>query len=118
MPILVSRLACGFLFTVATLLAQPPLAYVIDSDVDQLFVLGNQGQATPVGSFGGLLTDPAGLAWRLDTRTLWTIDFADGQVGTVDTSTGRFTHVFTAVPATGWQGIDYDASTGWIRRTG
>jgi sugar lactone lactonase YvrE len=104
-PVFASLLACA-----APALGQTRLAYVIDSETDQLYSLGNLGNATLVGSTAPL-TDPAGLAWRPDTRTLWTIDLVGGEVGTLDTTTGAFTQVFTAVPATGWQGIDFDLTT-------
>ena len=91
------------------------LAYIIDSETDSLYALNNSGAATLVGSIAPL-TDPAGLAWRADTRQMWTIDLSGGEVGTIDLTTARFTHMFTAVPATGWQGIDYDPTTGmfWL----
>lgn len=103
------------LLTAATA-AQTPLAYLIDSDVDRLFELQSNGMAVAIGSTAGILTDPAGLTWRQDTRTLWTVDFAGGEVGTLNTATGSFTQVFTAVPSTGWQGIDYDPTAGvfWL----
>jgi hypothetical protein len=96
--------------------AQERLAYIIDSDLDRLFSLSSNGAATLVGSTAGILTDPAGLAWQAEGRLLWTIDFAGGEVGTVDTATAQFTHRFTAVPGSGWQGIDRDAATGqfWL----
>lgn len=60
-----------------------------------------------------------GLAWRADTRTLWTIDGPSGRVGTVDLTTAAFTHVFTATPASGWEAIDFDPMTGmfWLSNT-
>jgi hypothetical protein len=56
------------------------------------------------------LDSPTGLTWRQDTRTLWTIDQQGGEIGTLDTTTGAFTRVFTAVPANGWEGIDHDVA--------
>jgi sugar lactone lactonase YvrE len=99
-------------------LAAPAMAqnaYLICSDTDRLFTVNlTTGAATLIGSTAGILGTPAGLAWRPDTLTLWTIDLAGGEVGTLDTNTGAFTQVFTAVPANGWQGIDFDATTGFF----
>jgi hypothetical protein len=89
-------------------------AYAVDSNLDQLFSVDlNTGAATLIGSTanGAILGTPAGLTWRADTQTLWTIDLAGGEVGTINTATGAFTTVFTANPTAGWQGIEWDPTT-------
>lgn len=103
--VLASLLATG-------LLAQDP-AYLVDSNLDQLFSVDlSTGAATLIASTlnGGLAT-PAGLTWRADTQTLWTVDLSGGEVGTIDVATGTFTPVFTASPTSGWQGIEWDPTT-------
>lgn len=96
-----------------TLVAQDP-AFLVDSNLDQLFSVDlTTGAATLIAStLNGGLGTPAGLTWRADTQTLWTIDLAGGEVGTIDVATGVFTAAFTAVPTGGWQGIEWDPTTG------
>jgi len=89
--------------------AQTPAAYLIDSNLDQLFSVDiNTGAATLIGGIG-VANTLAGLTWRPDTQTLWAVDLAAGGVGTLNTTTGAWTQVF-ATGLTGWQGIDYDIS--------
>ena len=93
--------------------AQGFAAYLIDSNLDILYYVDtNTGAATAIGSTlsGGVLATPAGLTWRPDTQTLWTIDLAGGEVGTIDLATGNFTTVFNTA-LSGWQGIDWDVVT-------
>ncbi len=105
------RLA-ALLFATLPVAAQSPRAWLIDSNLDQLFSVDlATGAATLVGSTAVGLATPAGLTWRADTQTLWTIDLAGGAVGTIDTATGAFTRVHVANPANGWQGIDWDPTT-------
>jgi hypothetical protein len=103
------------LAAVATLpLAAQDRAFLIDSNLDQLHSVDlATGAATLIGSTasGGVLATPAGLTWRSDTQTLWTIDLSGGEVGTIDPTNGIFTTQFTAVPANGWQGLEWDPTT-------
>jgi hypothetical protein len=112
-PHLVSSIFFGLLVaSVVPLAAQGQQAWLVDSDRDQLFSVDlTTGAATLVGSTAGILGTPAGLTWRADTRTLWTLDLAGGEVGTIDTVTAAFTMVYTANPTAGWQGIDWDPAT-------
>lgn len=107
------HLCLGFLTLFATPLAAQDPAYLVDSNLDQLFAIDlTTGAATLIASTanGGLGT-PAGLTWRSDTQALWTVDLSGGEVGTIDVATGVFTSVFIANPTSGWQGIEWDPTT-------
>src|SRR5690606_29224006 len=105
-----------FLLTAALaavpLCAQGPVAYLVDSNLDQLYTVDlATGNTTLIASTNnnGLGT-PAGLAWREDTAELWTIDLAGGEVGTIDVTNGTFTPVFQT-NLSGWQAIAWDDFT-------
>jgi len=85
-------------------------AYLIDSNLDQLFSVDlATGAATFVASTSGLGT-AAGAEWRADTQQLWTVDLAGGAVGTIDVVTGLFSPVFQT-GLSGWQAIAWDQTT-------
>lgn len=88
-------------------------AYLLDDASDTLFWVDvGTGAATPIGPTANAnLTIPAGLAWRQDTGTLWTIDLSGGEIGTLNRQTGAFTPTFTANPTSGWQAIVWDHTT-------
>ncbi len=94
--------------------AQGARAWAVDSNLDQLFSIDvTTGAATLVGSTAGpLLGTPCGLSWVNATQTLWTLDLATGSLGTLNTTTAAFTAVHTAAPVAGWQGMEWDPSTG------
>lgn len=86
-------------------------AWMVDSITDTLYAVDLVvGTAAPRAStsFNGM-TAPADLCWVEATRQLYAVDFAGGEVGTIDPLTGVFQLVATAQPATGWQGLAWDA---------
>jgi len=108
-----SRLLVALLALAPSAAAQNNAAYLVDSNLDVLFYVDiSNGAAYPIGSTlgGGAMTTPAGLTWRPDTQTMWTIDLSGGEVGTIDLATGAFTTVFNT-GLSGWQGMDYDPVT-------
>jgi len=89
-------------------LASAQNAYLVDSDLDQLFSVDlSTGAATLIASTAnnGLGT-PADATFD-DAGVLWTIDLAGGEVGPIDTTTGVFTPVFQTGQG-GWQGMAWD----------
>jgi len=93
--------------------ASAQTGYVVDSDLDELYSVDlATGNLTFIGSTAnnGLGT-PAGLAWRSDTNTMWTIDLAGGEVGTLSLTDATFTPLFQ-MGLSGWQGISWDAARG------
>src|SRR5690606_40524247 len=89
--------------------ALPAQAYILDSTLDILFTVDlNTGLATQVAStFNNGLDTPADLAWRTDTREMWTIDLSGGELGTIDIATGTFTPVIQT-GLSGWQSLAWD----------
>ncbi|MBL8755105.1 MAG: hypothetical protein JNK15_17510 [Planctomycetes bacterium] len=87
-------------------------AYLVDTTLDQLFQVDlSTGALTLVGS---VLPGPgtcADLAWREDTRELWTLDLGGVGLGKLDLATGAWTVVWPANPTTGWQGLAWDPTT-------
>src|SRR5690606_20322956 len=68
----------------------------------------NTGRATQIAStFNNGLDTPADLAWRTDTREMWTIDLSGGELGTIDLATGTFTPVIQT-GLSGWQSLAWD----------
>lgn len=105
------RVGLALWASTALLLAQGQ-GWLVDSTTDTLYSVNlGTGRARAVAStlFNGL-SAPADLAWDETHRELWTIDFAGGEVGTIDTTTGFFRRVGTASPTTGWQGCAWDAA--------
>ena len=88
-------------------------AFLVDSVLDRLYSVNLQvGNASLIGStFNNGFTAPAGLAWNDATRELWSVDFAGGEVGTLDPASGVFTQRFTVAPLSGWQGLAWDPTT-------
>src|SRR5262245_59060837 len=113
-----THLLVGLLSFATPALAQQ--AYLIDSNLDQLFSVNlATGAATLIGStLNNGLDTPAGLTWRADTQTLWTVDLSGGEVGTLNLLNGTFTQVFIANPTSGWQGIDWGPRPGHQLREG
>jgi hypothetical protein len=87
-------------------------SYLVDSTLDMLFTVDlATGAATALASTANNgLTTPSGLTWRADTGQLWTIDLSDGEVGTIDTTTGVFTPIHQT-GSSGWQGLEWDPAT-------
>ena len=87
-------------------------AYLVDTSADQLLQVDlATGLTTLVGS---VLPGPgtcADLAWREDTRQMWTLDLGGIGLGTLDLATGAWTAVWPANPTTGWQGFAWDPTT-------
>ncbi|MBM4061608.1 MAG: hypothetical protein FJ265_11015 [Planctomycetes bacterium] len=105
-------LASCLLALPVSLSAQATQGYLVDSNLDQLFLVDvATGAATFIASTAnnGLAT-PADLAWHAATQQLWTIDLAGGEVGTIDTTTGTFTPVYQT-GLNGWQGMAWDGGT-------
>ncbi len=96
----------------ASLSAQTPTAYLVDSNLDQLFSVDvTTGAATFIaGTLNNGLDTPADLSWRAATNELWTIDLGGGEVGTIDVTTGTFTPVYQT-GLSGWQGMAWDETT-------
>ncbi len=86
-------------------------AVLVDTTLDQLFSVDlATGAVTLIGS---VLPGPAtcaDLAWREDTKQLWTLDLGAGGLGTLDLTTGAWTVAWPS-PITGWQGLAWDPTT-------
>jgi hypothetical protein len=98
--------------TGASLLAQTPVAYAVDTDQDILYSLDlGTGAVTSIGSTlnNGMAT-PADLCWMDDTNEIWTVDLAGGEAGTIDPLTGTFT-LRWATNLSGWQAMAWDHTT-------
>lgn len=103
-----SLLLAGLL--AGSLTAQLPQGLLIDTTLDQLFTVDlTTGAATFLVQVTGLST-AADLAWREDTRELWSVDLSGGAAGTIDLTTGAFTPIF-ATGQNGWQGMAWDPLT-------
>ncbi|MBI4878145.1 MAG: hypothetical protein HY812_00585 [Planctomycetes bacterium] len=87
-------------------------AYLVDSNLDQLFSVDlATGAATPLASTANHGLDiPADLTWRGDTSELWTIDLSGGEAGTIDVAAGTFTPLLQTGQS-GWQGMAWDPVT-------
>jgi hypothetical protein len=107
-----SMLASSLLAFCASVAAQGPSAYLVDSNLDQLFSVDlTTGAATFIAStLNNGLDTPADLTWRTTTNELWTIDLGGGEVGTIDVLTGGFTPLFQT-NLSGWQGMAWDEGT-------
>ncbi len=93
-------------------LAAQAQAYLVDSNLDQLFSVDlATGAATNIAStLNNGLSVPADLTWKGDTSELWTVDLSGGELGTIDTTTGTFTAVHQT-GMSGWQGLAWDPGT-------
>lgn len=107
-----TSLAVSLLALAASLAAQSPTAYLVDSNLDQLFTVDlNTGAATFLAAtLNNGLDTPADLTWRPSTSELWTIDLSGGEVGTIDRVTGTFAPLFQT-NLSGWQGMAWDEGT-------
>ncbi|MFO1077832.1 MAG: hypothetical protein U1E73_08915 [Planctomycetota bacterium] len=105
-------LASCLLALPGALCAQSSTAYLVDSNLDQLFTVDlSTGAATFIAStLNNTLSTPADLAYDAVTQQLWTIDLAGGAVGTIDTTTGTFTPIYQT-GLSGWQGMAWDPTT-------
>ena len=99
----------------AALLAAPVAAqsaWLIDSDLDQLFSVDLlNGAVTALGSTAGNGMDtPSDLAFREDTGELFTIDMNSGLVGRLNTANGAFLPLWQTY-VNGAQGLAWDPMT-------
>ncbi|MBK8095561.1 MAG: hypothetical protein IPK26_00530 [Planctomycetes bacterium] len=85
-------------------------AWVIDSQLDQLFTLDlATGTPTLVGStLNNGLDAPADLCWRDDTNEIYAVDLAGGEVGYFSTGTATFI-VRWNTTISGFQALAWDA---------
>lgn len=87
-------------------------AFLVDSDLDQLFsvdlVTGAANLIASTANNG--LDTPADLTWDVATSRLWTIDLSGGEVGTIDVTNGTFAPVYQTGQS-GWQAIVWDPTT-------
>ena len=104
--------ASAILLATASLTAQATTAYLVDSNLDQLFTVDlSTGAATFIaGTLNNGLDTPADLSWRAATNELWTIDLSGGEVGTIDVTNGTFTAVYQT-NLSGWQGMAWDETS-------